>query len=191
LYDAGVRLPLVVYSPEQPARGNTSDAMASWVDLAPTILEWAGAKADGLPGRSLLPLLDGKKPASGRDVVFGSHIQHEVTMYYPMRSIRTRTHKYILNLAHDLEFPTAGDLYRSPTWQTVLTRRDNMLGGRELAAYLRRPREELYDLEKDPDELKNVGADGAYANVLADLRNRLKDWQKKTNDPWLVKYEHE
>jgi N-sulfoglucosamine sulfohydrolase len=190
LYDAGVHLPLIVSSPQQTARGKPCDAMASWVDLAPTILDWAGVNANRMPGRSLLPLLNGEQQPD-RDVVFGSHVQHEVTMYYPMRSIRTRTHKYILNLAHGLEFPTAGDLYRSPTWQTALTRRDNKLGGRDLAAYVRRPREELYDLEKDPDELKNVASEPAYATVLPDFRARLKHWQGTTGDPWLVKYEHE
>jgi N-sulfoglucosamine sulfohydrolase len=194
LYDAGVHLPLIISSPAAGAsRGKPSDAMVSWVDVAPTILDWAGVKPNNLPGRSLLPLLDADtKPPGDWDVVYGSHVQHEVTMYYPMRSVRTRTHKYILNLAHGLEFPAAGDLYRSRTWQTVLHHDDNkMLGGRELGGYLRRPREELYDLEKDPHELKNVAADPAYAPVLADLRGRLKSWQESTRDPWVVKYEHE
>jgi N-sulfoglucosamine sulfohydrolase len=112
-------------------------------------------------------------------------------MYYPMRMVRTRTHKLILNLANRLEYPTAKDLYDSPTWQGVLERHDKAIGKRSLDAYLNRPREELYDLVKGPDELKNVAGDPAYADVLNDLRKRLKGWQKKTNDPWLVKYDHE
>jgi N-sulfoglucosamine sulfohydrolase len=191
LYDAGVRLPLILSSPKQSKRGHANDSLASWVDVTPTALEWAGVKAPKLPGRSLLGELDVEKSAGGPDAVFGSHVQHEVTMYYPMRSVRTRTHKYILNLAHELEFPTAQDLYRSPTWQGILQRNEKMLGGRTLDAYLHRPREELYDLQNDPQESKNVAADPAYASVLSDLRARLKDWQEKTQDPWLVKYEHE
>ncbi|HZT80274.1 MAG TPA: sulfatase/phosphatase domain-containing protein [Gemmataceae bacterium] len=112
-------------------------------------------------------------------------------MYYPMRMVRTRTHKLIVNLAHPLEFPTAADLYASPTWQGVLKHHDRAIGERGMDAYLHRPKEELYDLEKDPHELRNVAGDPAYADVLNDLRRRLKDWQKKTNDPWIVKYEHE
>ena len=109
-------------------------------------------------------------------------------MYYPMRMVRTRTHKYILNLAHPLEFPSAGDLYASPTWQGILKRGDKKLGPRDLNAFLHRPREELYDLQKDPKELKNVAADPAYAAVLTDLRARVKAWQTRTKDRWLVKY---
>src|SRR5262249_4707114 len=111
--------------------------------------------------------------------------------YYPMRMIRTRQHKYILNIAHPLEYPAASDLYDSKTWQGVLKRGDKTLGGRSLDAYLHRPHEELYDLEQDPNEVKNVAGDPAYAEVLKDLRGRLKDWQERTKDPWVSKYKYE
>jgi len=39
--------------------------------------------------------------------------------------------------------------------------------------------------------LKNVAGEAKYADVRADLRKRLRAWQEKTRDPWLVKYEHE
>jgi N-sulfoglucosamine sulfohydrolase len=105
--------------------------------------------------------------------------------------VRTRTHKLIVNLAHPLEYPTAADLYDSPTWQGVLRHHDAAIGERSLESYLHRPKEELYDLAKDPHELKNVAGDAKYAEALADLRRRLKAWQKATKDPWLVKDSHE
>lgn len=192
LYDVGVHLPLLVSSPKQTQRGHANDAMVSFVDVAPTILEYAGLTTDGLPGKSMLDLLDDEHaPAGQRDVVFGSHVQHEVTMYYPMRSVRTRTHKYILNLASPLEFPTAQDLFGSKTWQDILKRKDPNVGGRSMQNLIHRPREELYDLTKDPNEFTNVASDPAYASVLTDLRQRLKQWQNATDDPWLVKYDHE
>ena len=112
-------------------------------------------------------------------------------MYYPMRMIRTRQYKYILNLAHPLEYPFAADIYGSPTWQGILNRGDKTLGQRSLADFLHRPREELYDIEKDPHEAKNLAGNVKYAETLADLRKRLRDWQEKTKDPWVVKYTHE
>jgi N-sulfoglucosamine sulfohydrolase len=108
-----------------------------------------------------------------------------------MRMIWTRTHKYIRNLAHALDYPFASDLYNSRTWQGVLERRDKMIGERSVEAFVRRPLEELYDLEKDPHELHNLAADPKSAEVLRDLRERLKAWQVKTRDPWLVKYRYE
>jgi N-sulfoglucosamine sulfohydrolase len=191
LYDAGLNLPLILSSPAQKRRGLTNSALVSWVDVMPTILDWAGAKAPPeLQGRSVLPVLEQERP-SGWDVVYGSHQFHEITMYYPMRMIRTRTHKYIVNLAYPLEYPFASDLYGSPTWQGILKRGDKALGQRPLADFLRRPREELYDLGKDPNELKNLATDPRQAKVLAELRGRLKEWQKKTKDPWVIKDTHE
>lgn len=196
LYDSGIHLPLIVRKPGQKA-GVTCGAMASWTDITPTVLDWCGVKPEPvgkkeapLPGRSLLSVLEQEK-ADGWDAVFASHQFHEVTMYYPMRVVRTRTHKYILNLAHPLEYPSASDLWGSPSWQGVLTRGDKFMGKREVKAFLHRPKEELYDLEKDPNELKNLAGDAGSAKVLEDLRAKLTDWRKKTNDPWLIKDQHE
>src|SRR5262249_42783378 len=178
-YDPGLRLPLLVSSPAQKTRGLINQAMVHWVDVMPSILDWAGVKAPALHGRSFLPVLEEEKP-KGWDVVYGSHVFHEVTNYYPMRTIRTRTHKYILNLAHPLPFPFASDLYGSKTWQGVLSRGDKRMGERSVAAYVQRPREELYDLTKDPHELKNVAGDSGSAAVLEELRARVKEWQEET-----------
>lgn len=191
LYDPGIHLPLIVDSPEASRKGATCKAMVSWVDIAPTILDWAGAKTPyKLPGRSLLPIL-GQEDPTGWDEVYGSFVFHEITNYYPMRMIRTRKHKYILNLAHPLEFPFASDLYGSNTWQGIVKRGDTTMGERLVYGYIHRPREELYDLERDPHELYNLAADPAYASVLADLRKRLLRWQTETKDPWIVKYKYE
>lgn len=191
LYDAGIHLPLIVSSPMQKRRGGVNDAMVSWIDILPTILDWTKTKAPpAATGRSMLPILDEENP-KGWDTVFASHQCHEVTMYYPMRSIRTRTHKYIRNIAYKLDYPLAADIYDSPTWQGVLQRGDTMMGDRRVESYLHRPLEELYDLTRNPHELNNVAADPAYADVLKDLRTRLKKWQTETRDPWLVKYRYE
>jgi N-sulfoglucosamine sulfohydrolase len=190
LYDAGVHLPLIVHRPGQKS-GVVTSAMASWTDITPTILDWAVVKKPAeLPGRSLLPVLEQEKP-DGWDTVYGSHQFHEITMYYPMRMVRTRTHKYILNLAPGLEYPHASDLWGSATWQGVLSRGDQLMGKKEVSAFLHRPKEELYDLKADPNELKNLAADPAHAKTLDELRGRLAAWRKQTADPWLIKDRHE
>jgi N-sulfoglucosamine sulfohydrolase len=202
LYDAGIHLPLIVRKPGQKA-GVVCSALASWTDITPTVLDWCGVKPAPvgkkpyeLPGRSLLPLLE-KEKADGWDMIFASHQWHEVTMYYPMRAVRTRTHKYILNLAHPLEYPHAADLWGSPSWQDVLKRGEAFMGKREVKTFLHRPKEELYDLEKDPNELHNLLADPKWRDTAANEttytvhKNWLAEWRKKTGDPWLIKDEHE
>jgi N-sulfoglucosamine sulfohydrolase len=192
VYDAGVHLPLVVRKPGQEQRGQVSDAMVSWVDIVPTVLEWTGAEGPKykLHGRSFLGEVGGTTDVP-RDHVFLSHTFHEVTMYYPMRGIRTRKHKCILNLAHHLPFPSAQDLWASPTWQTTLERKLEQYGPRPTAAYLQRPAVELYDLEADPHEAKNLAEDPASQPIVSELKSRIRAWQEATDDPWLVKYLHE
>jgi N-sulfoglucosamine sulfohydrolase len=190
LYDAGVHLPLVIRKPGQKA-GITCNALASWTDIAPTVLDWSGVKPPAnLPGKSLLPIVEESAPA-GWDAVFASHQYHEVTMYYPMRMVRTRTHKYILNLANPLEYPSAADLWISPSWQGILKRGDTMMGQRPVKDFLHRAKEELFDLTVDPAEVTNLAADPACAKVRDDLRARLASWRKQMADPWLIKDMHE
>jgi N-sulfoglucosamine sulfohydrolase len=191
LYNAGINLPLIVAGPGVP-QGKTNNGLVSFADLTPTILDFT--KADGpkykLPGRSILPIVNDENP-KGWDVAFASHQMHEITMMYPMRAIVTPTHKLIVNLDHQKEYPQASDLWGSPSWQFVRKTNAKMLGQRSVEAYLKRPREELYDLSADPNELKNLAADPAHAKTLTDLRQRLRAWQQQTADPWLIVYREE
>jgi len=192
-YDPGLRLPCVVRNPYQLQRGVESEAMVSWVDTAPTILDFAGIlpQQTGLQGRSFLGVLDEKRPA-GWDEIYGSHTFHEVTMYYPMRLVRTRQYKLIWNIAHGLPFPFASDLWRSATWQDGFANGPQAVYGRRtVAAYINSPQFELYDLEKDPDELVNLASDPRHAATLESLKAKIKAFQQRTKDPWIHKWEYE
>jgi N-sulfoglucosamine sulfohydrolase len=222
LYEPGMRLPLIVRSPDQKTRGGATDAMVSWADLAPTVLEFAGVKAvPGPPavgqpgpeiparpaakakgkgaatsrpyefhGRSFLGVLDAPK-ATGWHEVYASHTFHEITMYYPMRVVRTRQHKLVLNVAHPLPFPFASDLEASATWQSAPKGPGARYGKRLVRDFLQRPRYELYDLAADPDEVTNLADDPKHAAILKQLQEKLKAFQERTGDPWVVKYRYE
>ena len=209
VYEPGIRLPLVVKKPGSPRRGATSDAMVSWVDLVPTILEFAGVRVAPPPaslppvspgsfknetppiqGRSFLSVLD-RDTTSGWDEVYGSHTFHEITMYYPMRVVRTRTHKLIWNIAHPLPYPFASDLQASKTWQGIVARSVTNIGPRPTKLYLQRPKFELYDLKSDPLESMNLADDPKHRTLLAELKAKLKAFQARTGDPWILKWDYE
>jgi len=82
--------------------------------------------------RSFREGLDGAG-LTGRDEVFASHTFHEVTMYYPMRVVRTRRYKLIHNLARSLTFPSALDLIKSPMWIGATESKAKMFGSRSVA----------------------------------------------------------
>ncbi|KKY20689.1 putative n-sulfoglucosamine sulfohydrolase [Phaeomoniella chlamydospora] len=198
LYDAGVRLPFIVRHPEVRT-GITNPNMVSYVDIFPTFLEWANATEylpNGLPGQSILPILprtDLIPDSEWKNHVYGSHTFHEVTNYWPTRFLRTRNYKYHRNVAWRLDFPFAADLYGSLTWEGIRNSQPKgkehevMVGPRKVKDYFFRPPEELYDLENDPQEIRNLAKDPSYRDVLLGLRKRLEDWQMDTADPWLYR----
>ena len=192
LYEPGIRLPCIIRSPRQPARGTVEQAMISWADLTPTILDFAGVPlpADGFDGRSFRPALEGAA-LSGWDEVYASHNLHEVTMYYPMRMVRTQRYKLIWNIASGLTFPSALDLIESPTWISAEKTGSGYYGRRRIADFLHRPPFELYDLGRDPDEVVNLADDPAIQTVKAELIAKLKSFQTSTRDPWLHKWTYQ
>ena len=194
LYASGIHLPLIMAGAGLPS-GRTTNALASYIDITPTILDVAGAKTPSykqtkLYGKTLMPIARGDD-TKGRDAVFGSHQFHEITMYYPMRTIVTDKYKLIANLDHEKAYPFASDLWGSPSWQHIRTGKLKMMGERSVEAYLHRPKEELYDLTSDPNELTNLAGDRSQSATLIDLRERLRTWQVETNDPWTILYREE
>ena len=193
LYDPGSRLPLIVRDPSRKKKGFLSKALVNWTDITPTLADVAGRPIDltaPFLGKSLLPILEQEDPQDWRDELFAAHSFHQITNYYPMRSIRTRTHKFIYNIAHRLDFPSAADLWRSATWQSARSSGDT-IGDRKIKDYLLRPIFELYDLVNDPHELHNLADQPEYASMLDDFKKRTRDYQVRTQDPWLHKWEYE
>ncbi len=192
MYEPGVNLPCAVRNPLGAARNAACNAMVTWADITPTILDYAGVdfEAKRFHGRSFLGAVEQENP-EGWDEVYLSHQLHEITMYYPVRVVRERKYKLTWNIAHALEFPFASDLYRSSTWQAVLRDGLEHYGKRTVDAYLHRPKFELYDLENDPDELNNLADDSAHKETLKRMQAKLKTFQEKTKDPWLLKWEYE
>lgn len=192
LYEPGMRLPFIVRAPGRKNPGAVQPAMVTWADLTPTLLDVAGALRDpaAFDGRSFRAGLDGGA-LTGRDEIYASHTFHEITMYYPMRVVRTRRYKLIHNVASELTWPSALDLIKSPTWISAVNSDRRMLGRRPIEQFLRRPKFELYDLERDPDELVNLADDPASQKLKAELVEKLKAFQAATRDPWVRKWSYE
>ncbi len=186
-YEPGIRLPLVVRMPENKAAGFVQDAMVSWVDITPTILEWADASPDDyeFDGRSFAKIID-QNEKQNWDEIFASHNFHELTMYYPMRTLRTRDYKLIWNLAHELRFPFATDLVAASTWRGTIQRKLKTFGKRSIDDFLYRAEFELFDMNADPDEANNLADDPKYAEIKEQMINKIRQYQVSTMDPWIV-----
>jgi arylsulfatase A-like enzyme len=202
LYDGGTRQPLAVRWPAKLKAGQVSDDFINLMDLAPTFLEAAGLKPlPEMTGRSFLGLLTGAEKSGSRNVVYVERERHANVRAgdagYPARAIRTREFLYIRNfrpdrwpagdpVAHkDPERPF-GDCDDGPTKRWILNHRAEEKERFELC-FGKRPAEELYDLKKDPDQIKNVAEAAEYGKMKAQLRADLDRWMKDTADPRAVK----
>jgi len=192
LYEPGINLPCIVRTPGQKNKGIACDALVNYADLAPTILDFAGATPSDYEfhGRSFKSVLE-RQRARGWDTTYASHTFHEITMYYPMRVVRERRFKLIWNIAHGLEYPFASDLWASATWQGNLKRGNKTYGQRTIDAYLHRPKFELYDLQNDPHETENLADDPNHQDKFSEMQAKLKAFQKQTRDPWILKWDYE
>jgi N-sulfoglucosamine sulfohydrolase len=167
--------------------------MVSWLDITPTLLDFAHAVPEKpkYQGRSFKDII-GNKATEGWDKIYASQTFHEITMYYPMRVVRTDQYKLIWNIAHRLEFPFASDLWDSLTWQAMLKKTpDTLYGPRTIDAYIHRPEFELYDMQNDPKESRNLAENPEFKAVLDGLRADLQNFQQETGDPWYIKWQHE
>ncbi len=192
VYEPGIKLPCIVKDPRADLKGQVNDSMISWVDLTPTILDFAGVDFDAAEfhGRSFVPVL-GTIRSSDRNEIYAAHNFHEITMYYPMRVVREGNYKLIWNIAWRLEYPFASDLWAASTWQSIYRSGIQYFGHRKVNDYLFRPEFELFDLSVDPDEAINLAGDKEHAATLQRLKEKIKAFQIKTSDPWQIMWGHE
>jgi N-sulfoglucosamine sulfohydrolase len=95
--------------------------------------------------------------------------------YEPQRSVRSDRWKYIRRF-DDFPGPVLANCDDSASKEVWL---DAGWGKRTV------PRERLYDLLLDPGEMDNLAADPSCAAALAEMRGRLDDWMRETDDPLL------
>ena len=144
-YEESIRVPLAVRWPTRVTSGSEANAFALSVDIAPTLLELAGAEPlPGMDGRSLLPLLEGRVPSDWR------------------RSA-------LIEYFSDAVWPRMANM----GYHAVRTERWKYIRYTELAGM-----DELYDLEMDPYEMRNlineIGLDETKTELRAELELLLR-----------------
>ncbi len=212
LYDLGTRVPLAIrWGAKAPGHRRSTD-FVTLCDLAPTLLQAAEVDVPlQMTGTSLLPLLQSSKSGQidpDRTYVLTGMEQHVYP--YPSRAIRTQEFLYIRNFhpstwrtgevaGHNPQFDFAAtpwptekgafsfNIDPSPSKQFLrLHRNDPQVSRFAELSFGRRPKEELYDLRRDPGQLENVAANADYLTAKTLLRRRLDADLIRTRDPRLA-----
>ena len=190
-YEGGLRIPMIVWWPGQAKPGMVRDELVSTIDILPTIIQAVRLPTrESLPGRSLLPL------AEGRDVVWREYLFAERTAYhaasfFPQRTIRDERYKLILNLTPERHNPVA-DNYRHQRGSFFMygTNQEEIDAAashvrKAYATWRNPPPVELYDLANDPWEFRNLADDPQAAEVKQRLRDELQRFRTEHSDPLL------
>lgn len=177
LYDPGIEVPILLQGSGLPRRAVFEEAV-SHVDLFRTMLEYLGIPgSEQVHGRSFLPLLQGEA-YEPREAIFAEKTFH--AYYDPMRCIRTSQWKLIANF-ENTPFQELGPDFNN----NVKGYPETILAWEVERGRLQHAPYELYDLEKDPQESRNLADSPEHREVLHSLVKRLYDWMVETMDPLL------
>ncbi|MEQ9286369.1 MAG: sulfatase [Cyclobacteriaceae bacterium] len=190
LYDMGLHVPLLVHWPDRIKKPMTSDAMISGEDIAPTIIASAGLEAAGsITGQSFLPLLTNREYQEN-EFVFAARGPHSSglplhTAYFDMsRTVFNKKYKLIYNAVWQQPYAPV-DFVNHPMWKKLKSMHES--GGLDekfSKVLFSHPRAmfELYDLEKDPDEMNNLMGNDGYESISTELKTRLHKWMIVNQD---------
>ncbi len=177
LRDAGIEVPLVMYQPGTAlSGGKVHKPLISHVDMLPTLLDWVGVeKPSNLDGVSFSDFLNGRSNAKPRGAIYA---QFTPAMFRDNESRCIRTERYKL-----IWFFSAGRCVKYP----VDVNPERYAKHTERAANTGKPRPvvQLFDIQKDPDEMQDIGSRKENAAIVKELSQKLYVWMEAVDDPLL------
>lgn len=187
-YDSGLHVPLIIRWPKGypvPAHfrpGTVDSRLLAAIDLAPTMLEIAGAAK---PARMEGEVFLGRRAAAPRTYVFGARDRCDETVFR-FRTVRDSRYRYIRNFTPDRPFlqPNQYKERSYPVWNLLkeLHAAGRLTPAQEFLCAPTMPAEELYDLLTDPHEVENLANSPAHQPTLERLRRALDAWITRTRD---------
>jgi arylsulfatase A-like enzyme len=174
LYEGGLKIPLVMRWPATIRKGSSYPHLVLNTDYAATIMDLAGVKLSSdhlMDGITLAPVLRGQVSGPLRQETF-----HEIGF---ARAVKTAKWKYIaVRYPQDMrrrieageKFPAFGDAPSHPLPYLVANNHLGYFSSLYNPNYFQA--DQLYDLERDPQEKNNLFAE--KPEIVSDLQARLK-----------------
>lgn len=159
MYEESLRMPFVVRYPRAIKAGSSTKDIALNVDFAETFLDYAGIEIpEYMQGTSLRPVMESRTPEDWQTSLYyryWEHLsEHRVGAHY---GVRTLDYKLIYYYGEALGASAAVDESRTPEW-------------------------ELFDLNADPNEMRNVYHDPEYSEIVKILKKELYRLKEKVRD---------
>ncbi|MCB1062529.1 MAG: sulfatase-like hydrolase/transferase [Verrucomicrobiae bacterium] len=187
-YNSGLNVPFMIHVPEKwkdlaPAdylAGGTSDRMVGFIDLAPTMLSIAGIEP---PKWMQGDAFAGKFQTEAPTYSFGFRGRMD-ERYDLLRTVMDQRYVYIRNyMPHRIYGQYIDYMFKTPTTQVW---HDLHAAGKLNEAqshfWEKKPSEELYDLQTDPDEVNNLAGSTEHQQILERMRKAHHDWVMEVRD---------
>ena len=177
LYDGGIQVPIMVRWPGKVKANQVNDNLVTTIDISKTILDAAGITAPHpLHGKNILD-----KSTNKRKYIFAARDKMDET-HDAMRVIRSKEYKLIHNLMPERAY-CQFNRYKEASYPVLAELNILNMKGElppEQAAFLAasKPEFELYDMVKDPDELKNLADDPKFTKAKEELLKELNNWRE-------------
>jgi len=184
-YNSGLNVPLIIYVPDKYKHlrpkgykpGGKSDQLVGFIDLAPTLLSTCGVEPPRhMQGSAIM----GRYARQPVDMQFGFRGRMD-ERYDMVRVCRDKRYIYIRHyMPHKVYGQFINYMFQTPTTRVWKELHDaGKLTPAQSLFWSTKPHEELYDLQKDPDEVNNLATSSDHQAVLKSMRARL-DLQLRT-----------
>lgn len=204
VYEEAFHVPLVVCWGKKVKAGSVISDFISFPDIAPTILEAAGIdRHKQMIGKSFLKILRSEKDGrvdKARDHVLLGKERHDLgrtdgellSVSYPARAIRTDKYLYVRNFKPE-RWPVGDPEYGflncddSPSKTYIMAQENNPTESYYFnLCFGKRPSEELYDIENDPDCLHNLSSEAKFVGIKDKLWKQMQKELKDQQDPRIL-----
>jgi arylsulfatase A-like enzyme len=181
LYEAGVRIPLIVRWPNHIKPGSVSNELVSSLDICQTIVKLAGAK----PALDLHGLYLFGKDVPAREYIHFNRDKMDDT-HDAMRAVRNDRYKLIHNLMPERAYCQLNE-YKERQYPILALMNVLQMQGKLSPVQARfmaasKPEFELYDLKHDPHEINNLADAPQHAETKAELLAEIHRWRQEVKD---------
>ncbi len=182
MYDEAMRMPLLVRYPEKIKAGTKIDAIVNNVDFPATMIEMAGGDVPKyMQGDSFMDMLySGKEPKNWKKATYYRYWMHMAHKHNNPAHFGIRTKDYKLIFFYGVDYKDRGLTEKGK--QVANNPDPNTWDSSNFAAWQTPAGWEFYDLRNDPNEMNNLYGDPEYKEVIADLKDQLKDMRKDLNE---------
>ncbi len=195
-YDWGVRSACVMKWPKPNNRVQETTALAQYCDILPTLIDAAGGSVpENMDGKSLLPVIK-NNAQEHREYAFFLFNSGSEGPEFATRAVTDGQYKLIWNLTPDnlyairtingfdyFHVDKFEDRHVRKMYLSWLTDAGYDKNARDIVKRFRkRPEFQLYDLNSDPQEMKNLAEQPEFEPKIHELKLAIQNWMNEQGD---------